>query len=141
MIRMMKRMPKGVSRDELAINVCEMLELVPLCGLKKLPSVGRGDFSRKAGLYVIYDADQKSVLYIGQVKDRKGSSVISRIRKHMKNFSDLIDANCYYRFCQFENLDPWQLCVAERLAILKLRPELNDGIPSQKKLNKYEWVL
>ena len=141
MIRRMIRLPMGTSREDVAASVCKLLEAERFCGMKMLPSIGRGDFSRKAGLYVIYAADQRHVLYVGQVKDKANSSVIARIRSHLKTFSETIDRSCFYKFCQFENLTEWQLGVVERLAILELRPELNDGIPSQKKIGQYEWVI
>lgn len=99
---MMIRLRKGTSREKVAASVCKLLEAERFCGMKRLPSIGKGDFSKKAGLYVIYAADQRHVLYVGQVKDKVNSSVIARIKSHLKNFSEFIDRSCFISFANLK---------------------------------------
>ena len=98
---------------------------------------GKCDY-HQCGLYVLY-GDCEAILYVGQIKPEKDSSLRVRMQEH-KRTDAWFGKVRFVRFRPFPYLGQMQLDVAERLLIMSShQPPYNDKDTSVENLNEYIW--
>lgn len=132
----------GVAEDDIRMSVASKI-FSKVAAARRLTidevicPCGKCDY-HQCGLYILY-GDCDDILYVGQIKPDKDSSLRVRMQKH-KCTDAWFGKVRSVRFRPFPYLGPMQLDVAERLLIMSSRqPPYNDKDTSVEKLNEYNW--
>ena len=107
----------------------------------RLPEMGYHDiYYIDSGVYFIYTADYKEILYVGQSKNVK-----NRIQHHMRNLDDVgfYTGKREYSEAVYKAIpvDEKDLLAVEAFFINKLKPPMNyDGNPRENRKSYQRWI-